>query len=68
MYGIYKTNKNCSMWTCLIQPLAAIHVFSINYFSPYLISHNEMQEAVFTAVGKKIIESCVGGYNGTIFA
>ncbi|CAG5115578.1 unnamed protein product, partial [Candidula unifasciata] len=26
------------------------------------------QEAVFSIVGKKIIESCVAGYNGTIFA
>ncbi|KAJ8041871.1 Kinesin-like protein KIF15 [Holothuria leucospilota] len=26
------------------------------------------QEAVFTAVGKRTIESCVAGYNGTIFA
>ncbi|BFZ12897.1 hypothetical protein BsWGS_15935 [Bradybaena similaris] len=26
------------------------------------------QEAVFSVVGKKIIESCVAGYNGTIFA
>ncbi|GFS06717.1 kinesin-like protein KIF15 [Elysia marginata] len=26
------------------------------------------QEAVFSTVGKKIIESCVAGYNGTIFA
>ncbi|KAH9508888.1 Kinesin-like protein kif15 [Bulinus truncatus] len=26
------------------------------------------QEAVFSIVGKKIIESCVTGYNGTIFA
>ncbi|KAK6174774.1 hypothetical protein SNE40_017987 [Patella caerulea] len=26
------------------------------------------QESVFTAVGKKIIEGCVTGYNGTIFA
>ncbi|XP_035827625.1 kinesin-like protein KIF15 isoform X2 [Aplysia californica] len=26
------------------------------------------QEAVFSIVGKKIIESCIAGYNGTIFA
>ncbi|XP_071509705.1 kinesin-like protein KIF15 [Diadema antillarum] len=29
---------------------------------------NTTQESVFTAVGKSIIESCVAGYNGTIFA
>nr|XP_054749605.1 kinesin-like protein KIF15 [Lytechinus pictus] len=29
---------------------------------------NTTQESVFIAVGKRIIESCVGGYNGTIFA
>ena len=26
------------------------------------------QEEVFGAVGKKIVEGCVAGYNGTIFA
>ena len=26
------------------------------------------QEHVFTTAGKKIVESCVDGYNGTIFA
>ena len=26
------------------------------------------QESVFSAVGKSLIESCVAGYNGTIFA
>lgn len=26
------------------------------------------QEEVFVAVGRPIIESCMGGYNGTIFA
>ncbi|XP_031571962.1 kinesin-like protein KIF15 isoform X2 [Actinia tenebrosa] len=29
---------------------------------------NTMQEEVFGAVGKKIVEGCVNGYNGTIFA
>lgn len=27
-----------------------------------------LQEEVFVAVGRPIIESCMGGYNGTIFA
>ena len=27
-----------------------------------------LQEEVFGAVGKKIVEGCVSGYNGTIFA
>lgn len=27
-----------------------------------------LQEEVFGAVGKKIVEGCVAGYNGTIFA
>ena len=27
-----------------------------------------LQEEVFSTVGKKIIEGCVYGYNGTIFA
>jgi hypothetical protein len=27
-----------------------------------------VQEKIFCGVGKKIIDGCVGGYNGTIFA
>lgn len=34
------------------------HVYSLHLF----------QEEVFGAVGKKIVEGCVAGYNGTIFA
>ncbi|CAH1270481.1 KIF15 [Branchiostoma lanceolatum] len=38
------------------------------YTFDHVAAINTTQEAVFGAVGKKIIESCVGGYNGTIFA
>ncbi|XP_078608781.1 kinesin-like protein KIF15 isoform X2 [Branchiostoma floridae x Branchiostoma japonicum] len=38
------------------------------YTFDHVADINTTQEAVFGAVGKKIIESCVGGYNGTIFA
>nr|Q9GYZ0.1 RecName: Full=Kinesin-like protein KIF15; AltName: Full=Kinesin-related protein KRP180 [Strongylocentrotus purpuratus]AAG01844.1 kinesin-like protein KRP180 [Strongylocentrotus purpuratus] len=34
----------------------------------HVTAANTTQESVFTAVGKRIIESCVGGFNGTIFA
>ena len=27
-----------------------------------------LQESVFSSVGKSIIDSCMSGYNGTIFA
>ena len=32
----------------------------------FLFSH--LQEDVFSAIGRPIIESCMRGYNGTIFA
>ncbi|XP_078689569.1 kinesin-like protein KIF15 [Branchiostoma floridae x Branchiostoma belcheri] len=38
------------------------------YTFDHVADINTTQEAVFGAVGRKIIESCVGGYNGTIFA
>uniref|UniRef100_K1QLW2 Kinesin-like protein KIF15 n=1 Tax=Magallana gigas TaxID=29159 RepID=K1QLW2_MAGGI len=34
----------------------------------HVADHEDTQESVFTIMGKKIIESCVKGYNGTIFA
>ncbi|XP_078338905.1 kinesin-like protein KIF15 isoform X1 [Crassostrea virginica] len=34
----------------------------------HVADHQDTQESVFTIMGKKIIESCVKGYNGTIFA
>ncbi|OWF48812.1 Kinesin-like protein KIF15 [Mizuhopecten yessoensis] len=33
-----------------------------------VVNINAQQEAVFSVVGKTLIESCVSGYNGTIFA
>ncbi|XP_029214553.2 kinesin-like protein KIF15 isoform X4 [Acropora millepora] len=39
-----------------------------NFSFDHVADINTTQEEVFGAVGKKIVEGCVSGYNGTIFA
>lgn len=39
-----------------------------NFSFDHVADPNTTQEEVFGAVGKKIVEGCVAGYNGTIFA
>ncbi|KAL9974095.1 hypothetical protein ACROYT_G011096 [Oculina patagonica] len=39
-----------------------------NFSFDHVADINATQEEVFGAVGKKIVEGCVAGYNGTIFA
>lgn len=39
-----------------------------NFSFDHVADINTTQEEVFGAVGKKIVEGCVAGYNGTIFA
>ena len=40
----------------------------MQFFHYYMYNYFFTQEEVFGAVGKKIVEGCVAGYNGTIFA
>lgn len=40
----------------------AVFVISVLFFD---VLH---QDAVFSSVAKNIVESCINGYNGTIFA
>ena len=38
------------------------------FWKGLITSYPYLQEDVFSAIGRPIIESCMCGYNGTIFA
>uniref|UniRef100_A0A914WDA9 Kinesin motor domain-containing protein n=1 Tax=Plectus sambesii TaxID=2011161 RepID=A0A914WDA9_9BILA len=58
------TTGNDGRSVCLLQPNYEERVFSFDA----VFNEQTTQEAVFSSIGKRIIEGCVDGYNGTIFA
>nr|XP_006824745.1 PREDICTED: kinesin-like protein KIF15-like [Saccoglossus kowalevskii] len=65
-------NEHTKNQCLVVRPPNSIVVFSKPEPKVFTYDHvadiHTTQEGVFGAVGKKIIESCVEGYNGTIFA
>ncbi|XP_076449175.1 kinesin-like protein KIF15 [Babylonia areolata] len=59
---VVEVNNSTNSVTLLAKPDPKIFTFD------YVADSLSTQESVFSAVGKSLIESCVAGYNGTIFA
>ncbi|KAL8592975.1 hypothetical protein ACOMHN_017905 [Nucella lapillus] len=59
---VVEVNANNNSVTLLAKPDPKVFTFD------HVADIHSTQESVFSAVGKLLIESCVAGYNGTIFA
>ncbi|XP_076431640.1 kinesin-like protein KIF15 isoform X4 [Peromyscus maniculatus bairdii] len=44
------------------------YTYNLKYLSRHSVKKKKKQESVFSTVAKSIVESCMSGYNGTIFA
>ncbi|XP_062599785.1 kinesin-like protein KIF15 [Saccostrea cucullata] len=68
----YDNDRGCQPCVSVNESKTAVIVQSKPDSKTYTFDHvadyQDTQESVFTIMGKKIIESCVTGYNGTIFA
>ncbi|KAK7114455.1 kinesin-like protein KIF15 isoform X2 [Littorina saxatilis] len=59
---VVEVNSNNNSVTLLAKPDPKIFTFD------HVADTDSSQESVFTSVGKALIDSCIAGYNGTIFA
>jgi kinesin family protein 15 len=59
---VVEVNSCANSITLLAKPDPKVFTFD------HVSDTDATQESVFSSVGKTLIESCVAGYNGTIFA
>ncbi|XP_056009196.1 kinesin-like protein KIF15 [Ostrea edulis] len=68
----YDNDRGCQQCVSVNDTKTAVIIHSKpdpkTFTFDHVVDHQDTQESVFTIMGKKIIESCIAGYNGTIFA
>lgn len=69
-YGFVLLTYTWNIINCILANYYHVVIFSllINLLACTRQLHLSFQETIFTSVGKRVVESCMSGYNGTIFA